>query len=48
MAKSKNSNEKQRFNGFDGGRVADKKNNTVYSPNQIDQMYQASQKNRKK
>jgi len=46
MPKGKKSDGKQ-FKGFDGGKVADKEKNTVYSPNQIDQMYVESQKNRK-
>ena len=36
------------FIGFDNGKVSDKGKNTVHSPNQIDKMYEASLRDRKK
>lgn len=44
MAKGKKSNGSQ-YKGFDGGKVADTVKNTVYSPNQVKQMYAESQRN---
>ena len=47
MAKGKKSDGKQ-YKAFDGGKIADKEKNTVYSARQVEQMYKASQENRRK
>jgi hypothetical protein len=47
MPKGKKSDGKQ-YKAFDGGKIADKEKNTVYSARQVEQMYKASQENRRK
>ena len=47
MAQDKKSDGSQ-FQDLGGGRVADKEKGTVYSPNQISQMYEVSKKSLKK
>jgi len=39
---------KDRFEGYDNGRVVDKQKKTVYSPKQVAKMYKESQKAIKK
>ena len=43
MSQGKKSNGSQ-YKSLGGGRVIDTEKKTVYSPNQIEQMYQASKK----
>jgi hypothetical protein len=48
MAQQDKKSTQSKFQGFDNGKVADKSKKTVYSPNQVEEMYRQSQQSKNK